>query len=146
MGSNVHTDKLYFYNPSKQFAISIPLYPSVTAGFPSPADDYLEEKLDLNRYLIKNPSSTFYVRVEGISMIGAGIYPKDMLIVDRSLKAKHNDIIIALVEGEFTVKRLSIQKNKVLLLPENARYKPIDVTETDFQVWGVVTYVIHNPK
>lgn len=146
MSLNLDTDKLFFYNPSKQFAVSIPLYPSVVAGFPSPADDYLEEKLDLNRYLIKNPSATFYVRVEGVSMTGAGIFPKDMLIVDRSLRAKHNDIIIALVEGEFTVKRLSIQKNKVFLLPENPRYKPIDVTGTDFQVWGIVTYVIHNPK
>ena len=140
------TDKLFIYKSIKSPAGYIPYYPSIQAGFPSPADDYMEEKLDLNRFLIKNPSSTFYVKVEGVSMIGAGIYPKDILIVDRSLRAKNNDVIIALVDGEFTVKRLSLQADKVLLLAENPTYKPIDVSEMDFQVWGIVTYVIHNPK
>jgi DNA polymerase V len=141
-----NTDKLIIYKTLKSSAGFIPFYPSVQAGFPSPADDYMEEKLDLNRFLIKNPSATFYVKVEGVSMVGAGIYPKDILIVDRSLRAKNNDIIIALVEGEFTVKRLSLQGDTVLLVAENAVYKPLDVSGTDFQVWGVVTYVIHNPK
>jgi DNA polymerase V len=141
-----YTDKLIFYKSLKRLSAFIPFYNAIQAGFPSPADDYMEEKLDLNRFLIKNPSSTFYIKVEGVSMIGAGIHPKDILIVDRSLKAKNNDIIIALVNGEFTVKRLSVQPLKVWLLPENPRYSPIDVTDTDFQVWGVVTYVIHNPK
>jgi DNA polymerase V len=139
-------DKLRIYRFFKQKTLFVPYYNSVLAGFPSPADDYMEEKLDLNRFLIKNPSSTFYVKVEGASMIGAGIYPKDVLIVDRSLTAKHNDIIIAFINGEFTVKRLSWQSDKVLLLPENPSYKPIDITGSDCQIWGIVTYVIHNPK
>ena len=141
-----YTDKLIFYKSLKRPSVRIPFYNAIQAGFPSPADDYMEEKLDLNSFLIKNPSSTFYIKVEGVSMIGAGIHPKDILIVDRSLKAKNNDIIIALVNGEFTVKRLSVQPLKVWLLPENPRYAPLDVTDADFQVWGVVTYVIHNPK
>ena len=140
------TEKLLFYKPLKRNIVSIPFYNSVIAGFPSPADDYMEEKLDLNRFLIKNPSATFYIKVEGVSMVGAGIYPKDILIVDRSIRAKNNDIIIALVNGEFTVKRLSLQATKVFLLAENPIFSPLDVTETDFQVWGIVTYVIHNPK
>lgn len=141
-----NTDKLFIYKSIKSPAGYIPYYPSIQAGFPSPADDYMEDKLDLNHFLIKNPSATFYVKVEGVSMVGAGIYPKDILIVDRSLRAKNNDVIIALVDGEFTVKRLSLQADKVLLLAENPTYKPMDVSETDFQVWGIVTYVIHNPK
>jgi DNA polymerase V len=141
-----YTDKLIFCKPLKRSVVSIPLYASILASFPSPADDYMEEKLDLNQFLVKNPSSTFYIRVEGLSMIGAGIYPKDILIVDRSLRAKHHDIIIALVDGGFTVKRLSIDAKKILLLPENSNYKPLDVTDSDFQVWGIVTYVIHSPK
>jgi DNA polymerase V len=140
------TDKLIFYKILESPAGYIPFYPSVQAGFPSPADDYMEEKLDLNRFLVKNPSATFYVKVEGVSMVGAGIYPKDILIVDRSLQAKNNDIIIALVNGEFTVKRLNILADKVWLVAENPNYKPLDVSETAFQVWGIVTYVIHNPK
>ena len=140
------TDTLRIYPSLRLETLFIPFYNAVLAGFPSPADDYMEEKLDLNRFLIKNPSSTFYVKVEGASMIGAGIYPKDVLIVDRSLTAKHNDIVIAFLGGEFTVKRLSWQSDKVLLLPENPNYKPIDITGTDCQIWGIVTYVIHSPK
>ena len=135
MRSN-YTEKLLFYKPLKRNIVSIPFYNSIIAGFPSPADDYMEEKLDLNRFLIKNPSATFYIKVEGVSMVGAGIYPKDILIVDRSMKAKNNDIIIALVNGEFTVKRLSLQTSKVFLLPENPIYSPFGCNRNRFSSLG----------
>jgi DNA polymerase V len=132
--------------PSNRMKLPIPFYPSVSAGFPSPADDYMEERLDLNKHLVKHPAATFFVRVEGVSMTGAGIFPKDILVVDRSLRAKHNDIIVAIVEGEFTVKRLVLEQGQVWLMPENTRFKPLNVSDQTFQVWGVVTYVIHNPQ
>ena len=118
-----------------------PLYSSrVSAGFPSPADEYMEGKLDLNTYLIDHPAATFFVKVSGESMIGAGIKPDDLLIVDRSLTPKNNDIVIAVVDTELTVKRL-IQKSKMIkLLPENPAFKPLMITEDmDFSIWGVVT-------
>lgn len=123
-----------------------PLYAShVQAGFPSPADDYIETHLDLNAHLIKHPSATFFVIASGDSMTGAGIQSGDMLIVDKSLEATHGKIIIAAIDGELTVKRLSRQAGKVKLLPENSRYGPIDITnEQDLVIWGVVTHVIHS--
>lgn len=127
--------------PVNQF----PLYSNrVSAGFPSPADDHIEAKLDLNQYLVKHPSATFFVRVEGDSMINAGIHENDLLIVDRSLKPTHGKIIIAVINGELTVKRLSFDKNQILLLPENERYPNIRIDDTmEFNIWGVVTNVIH---
>lgn len=125
---------------------SLPLFEDkVAAGIPSPAENKIEKHLDLNEYLIKNPSTTFYVRVEGYSMIDAGIHPNDLLVVDLSLKAKNNQIIIAYINGEFTVKRLKIEKNKQMwLYPENKDYSPLQITEEmDFRIWGVVTNVIH---
>ena len=114
------------------------------AGFPSPAADYEEDKLDLNRYLIKNPAATFFIRVTGYSMMGAGIYSGDLLIVDRSLEPKDKSVVIAVIDGELTVKRIRIRKNKITLEPENENYSVRQITEdTDFQVWGVVTNVIH---
>ena len=116
----------------------------VPAGFPSPADDYVERPLDLHELLITHPAATFFVRVDGDSMQGAGMYSGDLLVVDRALTAHHGKIVVALLNGEFTVKRLSIEKKKIYLVPENTRYEAIEVTEgSDFQVWGVVTYVIH---
>lgn len=123
-----------------------PLYDSkVAAGFPSPADDHLESQLDLNEYVVKNPATTFYVRVEGNSMINAGIHPNDILVVDLSLEPHDGNIIIALVDGEFTVKRLKILPSKqICLMPENENYSPIMIQEgMDFRVWGIVTNVIH---
>ncbi|MFZ2148149.1 MAG: translesion error-prone DNA polymerase V autoproteolytic subunit [Sedimentisphaerales bacterium] len=115
----------------------------VPAGFPSPAADYEEDKLDLNRYLIKNPAATFFVRVTGYSMMGAGIYSGDLLVVDRSLEPKDKSVVIAVIDGELTVKRIRIGK-KITLEPENENYPVQQITEdTDFQVWGVVTNVIH---
>jgi len=129
----------------KNSGCQIPLYSSkVQAGFPSPADDYIEMHLDLNNHLIKHPASTFFVIASGDSMNGAGIQSGDMLIVDRSLEAGHGKIVIAAIDGELTVKRLSKQDGRVQLLPENDKYKPIDIThEQDLVIWGVVTHVIH---
>ena len=116
----------------------------IAAGFPSPADDFIEGRLSLNEHLIRNPSASFFVEVEGDSMSGAGIHPGDLLVVDRSLQATDQKIIIAFLDGEMTVKRLRKNGNNVSLVPENKFYKPIKITqEMRFEVWGVVTYVIH---
>jgi len=116
----------------------------VPAGFPSPAADYEEDKLDLNKYLIKHPAATFFVRVTGYSMMGAGIYSGDLLVVDRSLEPRDKSVVIAVIDGELTVKRIRIRKKKITLEPENENYSVQQITEdTDFQVWGVVTNVIH---
>jgi DNA polymerase V len=124
----------------------IPLYGSnVAAGFPSPADDYLEGTLDLNEHLIAHPSATFFVRSSGYSMVNAGIYPGDILIVDRSLEASHNKVVIVALNNELTVKRLYKKDNIVRLMPENDEYPIIDIPEgSDLHIWGVVTNVIHS--
>ena len=117
---------------------------AVTAGFPSPADDYLESKLDLNDYLIKHPSATFFVRVVGDSMVNAGIHNNDIIIVDRSIKPKHGKIIVAALDGQMTVKRLYRRDKKVILLPENKLFKPIEISDSmEIVIWGVATNVIH---
>lgn len=123
-----------------------PLFESrIPAGFPSPAADYEEDRLDLNRYLVKHPAATFFVRAVGDSMIGAGIHCGDLLVVDRSLEPKDKSVVIAVVDGELTVKRIRIDRRKIILEPENESYSARQITEgTDFQVWGVVTSVIHN--
>jgi len=115
-------------------------------GFPSPADDYIEERLDLNKLLIEHPAATFYARVEGDSMIDAGIYHDDILIIDKAKEAKHQDVIVAWINGEFTVKTYYIDSRlgKVYLVPRNNKYLPQEITpEMDFMIWGVVTYNIH---
>jgi len=126
-------------------SLALPLYSStVRAGFPSPADDYIDCKLDLNTHLIKHPAATFFVKASGDSMQNAGIQSGDMLIVDRSLEAIHGKIVIAAINGELTVKRLSCQSGHVKLLAENPDYDPIDITaDHDLVIWGVVTHVIH---
>jgi DNA polymerase V len=123
----------------------LPLYSSkVQAGFPSPADDFMEGKLDLNQYLIKRPAATFLVRATGDSMINAGIHEGDLLVVDRSLTPLDGKVVIAAVDGYLTVKRLGIRKDAMWLFPENDKYPPIEVNpEADNYIWGVVTNVIH---
>lgn len=117
---------------------------SVPAGFPSPAEDFVEGPLDLNRYLIHHPAATFFVRVIGDSMTGVGIYPNDLLIVDRAVSATSGSIVIAVVNGDLTVKRLHQQGTQVSLRPENPAYAPIVITPAmSFEVWGVVTKSIH---
>ena len=125
--------------------VIIPLYDdSISAGFPSPAEDHLEKNLDLNEYLIKNPNSTFFVRVQGESMLGSGINSDDILIVDRSLEASNGKIIIAVLYGELTVKRLRFSKNEIWLDADNEKFDPIKVTEEmNFHIWGIATNVIH---
>ncbi|MBS0271429.1 MAG: translesion error-prone DNA polymerase V autoproteolytic subunit [Proteobacteria bacterium] len=126
-------------------SVAIPLFESrVQAGFPSPADDFSEGTLDLNTYLIKHKAATFFVRVTGDSMTGVGIFPGDILIVDRSLPHSSGKIVIAVLNGEMTVKRFKQAGDEVLLCPENDKYSPICVSEDeDFSIWGVVTNVIH---
>jgi len=118
---------------------------SVSAGFPSPADDYIEGQLDLNKHLIRHPAATYFVRVRGDSMIEAGIHSGDILIVDRSLEPKDKNVVIANVDGELTVKRIRIQRQKLTLLPANKNYPPQPIDKnTPFEVWGIVTHVIHS--
>ncbi|MGO3692815.1 translesion error-prone DNA polymerase V autoproteolytic subunit [Marinobacter sp.] len=128
--------------------LNIPMFlERVSAGFPSPAEDYVEKTIDLNELCIQHPAATFFVRVQGESMIEAGIYPGDVLVVDRSLRAGHGDIIIASLESEMTVKQLHITPPPVRLLPRNAAFQAI-VVEGDMvmEVFGVVTNVIRSLK
>lgn len=120
---------------------------SVEAGFGSFAEDGVDKKLDLNEYLIQRPAATFFVRVSGDSMQGAGIFKGDLLIVDRSLDSKNNEIVIAYVNGEFTVKRLKKIEKTLWLYPENPKFQPLKIEkEWDFEIWGVVTFVIHDAR
>lgn len=122
----------------------LPLFSmSVSAGAPAPADDAVEETLDLSRMLVKRPSSTFFVRVEGESMVDASVQPGDLLVVDRSLEPRHKDIVIAIVDGEFTVKTL--QKRPVLRLVSHNKHQQTLIDEP-FQVWGVVVWVVHKAR
>jgi DNA polymerase V len=123
-----------------------PLYQQpVTAGFPSPAEDHIDTKLDLNRHYVRNPAATFYVRVDGDSMTGAGIHSGDLLIVDRSIEPVPGKVVIAVINGEHTVKRLRRDGNRILLMAENPNYAPIEVSELEeLHIWGVVTEVIHS--
>ncbi len=125
--------------------LGIPLFNSViSAGFPSPASDYIELELDFNTLLVARPSSTFCVRVLGESMMDAHIHTGDILVVDKSLRAKSGVIVVAILNDEFVVKRLEIKGRQYVLVPENPSYKAIEVGANDnFEVWGVVTYVIH---
>jgi DNA polymerase V len=140
-------EELLFYTvPIKQKnKLRIPIATeTISAGFPSPAENYIDGELDLNSYLISNPPATFFVRVSGESMINAGIHPNDILIVDRSLEVKNNDIIVAAVNGDFTVKRFYKKNNKIKLIPDNPDYKTTNITsDIDFEIWGIVTNVIH---
>ena len=115
----------------------------ISAGFPSPAEDFKQERLSLDNELIKNKEATFFARVSGQSMIDAGLSDNDLLVIDRSLSPAHNKIAVCFLDGEFTVKRLKVEKDEVWLQPENKNYKPIKITEeNDFVIWGIVTNVI----
>lgn len=132
------------YKPfiSKRFKLPLFLSP-VSAGFPLPGDDWVEERLDLND-LIEHPHATFFARVTGDSMQGAGIFHGDIVIVSRALEPIEGRVIVAVVNGEMLIKRLHKKGDRLFLLAENPDYPPLEITEeTDFQVWGVVTNVIH---
>lgn len=138
------SNTLDIYSAETSIELSLPIVESgISAGFPSPADDFIDVSIDLNKELIKHPNSTFYGRVRGDSMIGAGLSDGDLLIIDKSLEPKDNKIAVCFIDGEFTVKRIKIVKGGVNLVAENDAYAPIRVTEdNDFIVWGIVTTVI----
>ncbi len=133
-----------FYAADASTALPLHFAEAISAGFPSPADDYLEQVLDINTALINNPNSTFYGRVRGDSMIGAGIHDGDILVVDRSLEPANKKKAVCYIDGQFTIKTLKVSRGEVWLKPENKDYPPIKITpENDFAVWGIVTHVIH---
>lgn len=138
------SDNLDIYSPDANSGIEIPLSDErVAAGFPSPADDYASLKLDLNRELIKNPASTFYARVSGLSMVDEGINEGDLLVIDKSLEPHDGSLAVCYVDGEFTLKRFERHNGYGLLIPANKNFHPIRVTaENDFIIWGIVTYII----
>ena len=115
----------------------------VSAGFPSPADDFKETRISLDKVAVKNEASTFYARVEGQSMTGAGLDDGDLLVIDRSLEPENGKIAVCLIDGDFTVKRVKVDKDCVWLIAENKKYKPIKVTsENELMIWGIVTHVL----
>ena len=140
-----NTTHFNFYSVDETAFEKIPLFEgSVSAGFPSPADDYMDIDLDLHDHLVQNPSSTFCVKAIGESMKDAGIESGDVMIVDRSLEPKNRSIVLAVINGEFTVKRVNLSDNELYLMPENNSFTPIKITlEMDFQIWGIVTFIIH---
>ena len=140
------TKTLELYASDTSTTLNMPYFENgVSAGFPSPAEDHIHSKIDLNNLLIENPSATYYVRVNGDSMLGAGILSGDLLIVDRSIEVTNNCIVVAHLDGEFTVKRIKKIKKKIFLQAENNNYKPIEITkEMDFELFGVVAHAIHH--
>ena len=138
------SNEFEFFSPLIETLLDIPFIEGgVKAGFPSPAEDFTELSIDLNNALIKNPSSTFYVKVNGDSMKDVGINDGDLLIVDRSLEPQDGKIAVCYIDGEFTLKRIKVEKNYCWLMPANDDYKPIKITEdNDFVVWGVVIHSI----
>ena len=137
-------DNLTFFRPDLESGTSIVhTNQGVSAGFPSPALDFMENRIDLNTALSDNPLATFFIRVEGNSMIDAGIENQDVLVVDRSIEPANKKIAICFIDGEFTVKRLKLEKDGLWLMPENKKYSAIKVdVENQFLIWGIVTYVI----
>lgn len=146
--------KLKFLNTNKQLSFylmknaklsSVPvLGDAVPAGFPSPAEDYLDMDLNLHDYLVRNPAATFCVRVSGGSMVSADIKSGDVMVIDRALDPTNNSIVLAVLNGEFTVKRIKKRANELYLIEDNEQYQPMKITkDVDFQVWGVVTFIIH---
>jgi len=134
------------YSP-KTHKDKVPLVEGIRAGFPSPAEDFADPTLDLNRYVIKNPASTFYARITGDSMEGAGISDGDIVVIDKSLEPKDGSIAVCFIDGEFTLKRIKLEKGKLLLMPANPKFHPIEITEENhFVVWGIVTYIIKELK
>ena len=139
-----HTQNLSFFTPEFSGNSGIPYFDTgISAGFPSPAEDFKQERLSLDNILVKNKLATFYARVSGQSMIGAGLDDNDLLVIDRSLEPANNKIAVCFLDGEFTVKRLKVVGDDVWLQPENPNYKPIKITEeNNFVIWGIVTNVI----
>lgn len=138
-----HSNKLDFFRPETDSPLSIPFLGEVKAGFPSPANDFMERHIDLNKELVRNAEATFFVRVVGNSMVESGLSAGDVLVVDRSLEPSTGRIAVCYIDGEFTVKRIKIEKEVCWLIPANDEYKPIMVTQgNDFVIWGIVSYMI----
>ena len=137
-------EKLEFFIPKNENGLGQWLAgEGISAGFPSPADDFKETRISLDRELVKNKEATFYARVSGDSMVGAGLEDGDLLVIDRSKNPENGKIAICLVDGEFTVKRIKKENNKIYLMPENKKYKPIELKdENELIIWGIVEYVI----
>lgn len=135
---------LTFFIPDLENNIKLPYFPSgIKAGFPSPAADFDESKISLDNVLVKNREATFYAKANGTSMTGAGIDNGDIMVIDRSLEPSNNKIAVCCIDGEFTVKRIAIEKEGVYLVPENKEFKPIQIKEeNELIIWGIVTYVI----
>lgn len=129
-------------------ALELPLMPfSISAGFPSPALDFIDLSIDLNKHLIEHPSATYYGRVQGESMCDAGINDGDLLVIDKSVKPVHGKIAVCYLDGEFTLKRIKIERGELWLVPANERYQPIKIEEhNNLIIWGIVTYVIKKPE
>lgn len=140
----MNSKSIEIFRPDEGEALYITISETpVSAGFPSPAENHLENKLDLNRALIKNPSSTFFARVKGESMINDGVEDGDLLVIDRSVEPYENCLAVCFLEGEFTLKRVKIEGDYLLLVPANQKFTPIKVKkDDDFYVWGVVRYLI----
>lgn len=138
------TQNLTFLTPKKTNSLGAILVDAgISAGFPSPAEDFKQERLSLDEELIKNKEATFFARVSGQSMINAGLNDNDLLIIDRSLEPEHNKIAVCFLDGEFTVKRLRVEEDGIWLQPENDNYKPTKITQDNqFVIWGIVTNVI----
>tara|TARA_B110001454_G_scaffold172368_1_gene163375 strand:+ start:113 stop:544 length:432 start_codon:yes stop_codon:yes gene_type:complete len=137
-------EKLNFLVPKKENNLGQWLIEQgISAGFPSPADDFKELRISLDKELVKNEEATFYARVSGDSMQGAGLENGDLLIIDRSIEPSNNKIAVCFIDGEFTVKRIKIESKKIQLIPENKKYSPIEINEeNELIIWGIVTYVI----
>jgi DNA polymerase V len=137
-------DKLKFFKPKEGNSIGQWLVEQgISAGFPSPADDFKEIRISLDKELVKNKEATFYARVSGESMTEAGLDDGDLLIIDRSLDPKNGKIAVCMIDGEFTIKRIKKEKNRLYLMPENKKYKPIELKEgNELIIWGLVQYVI----
>ncbi|WP_346881907.1 translesion error-prone DNA polymerase V autoproteolytic subunit [uncultured Algibacter sp.] len=138
------SNSLTFFVPEATDSLGAVFFDTgISAGFPSPADDFKEQRLSLDKELVKNKEATFFARVSGQSMIGAGLDDNDLLVIDRSLEPSNNKIAVCFLDGEFTVKRLKVDRNEVWLQPENPNYPIIKITqENDFVIWGIVTNVI----
>lgn len=138
------SDGLDIYSALSDSELSLPLVPGgINAGFPSPAMDFMDLSIDMNKHLIKHPSATFYGRVKGESMRDVGINDGDLLVIDKSIEASDGKIAICYLDGEFTIKRIKMEKDCCWLMPANEQFQPIKVTaDNDFLIWGIVTHVI----
>ena len=139
-----NSKSLHFFIPKPSSGEgTIIIKSGIAAGFPSPADDFKQNRISLDSELVKNKEATFFARVSGQSMIGAGLDDNDLLVIDRSIEPENNKIAVCFIDGEFTVKRLLIKNGKLWLQPENSEFKAIEITDdNEFVIWGIVTNVI----